>query len=223
MQGMEEKALTQLNEFFSQYKKLTYHRRETIMRADDQPQGIYFLTKGYVRIYSVSTEGEELTLLILKAYDFFPVRWAITDEPVRYYYEALTSIEVQRASKEEFLGFLRENPDVFFSFSERIFRRLGGLMKRLEYLVFGNADVKVASILQMCAERFGEKKGENIVIELPLTHKEIASLVGMARETVTHAMDNLQSKGIIKQEKGHIIVTDPRALNKHSLLQNINT
>lgn len=218
---MDKKALSQLTEFFSQYKKITYRKGETIMRADDQPQGIYFLTKGYVRIYSIARDGEELTLLLLKEYDFFPVRWAITSEPVRYYYQALTPVQVYRAPKQAFLAFLHENPETFYSFSERIFLRLGALMKRIEYVVFGTSDAKVASILAMCGERFGTIKGKEIVIDLPLTHQDIASLVGMTRETVTHAIDKLKQRGVIRQEKQHIVITDVNALSQESFLQNI--
>ena len=219
---MEKETLKHLTNFFSFYKLLSYKKREPILRADDQPQGIYFLTKGYVRVYSISREGEELTLLLLKAHDFFPVRWAITNEPVRYYYEALTPVEAYRAPKVAFLHFLRDNPDVLFQFSERIFTRLGGLMKRLEYVIFGNADTKVASSIQMCMERFGVESKEGVLIDLPLTHKDIASLVGMTRETVSIALEKLRQKEIITQKNKHIVVLNKEALLEVSLLQHLD-
>jgi CRP/FNR family transcriptional regulator len=218
---MDSITLAKLQVFFSAYRKLSFKKGDTLLRFDDTPQGVYFLTRGYVRIFSVSRDGEELTLLILKAYDFFPVRWAITNEAVRYSYEALTPVETYRAPKDVFLSFLHEHPDVFYSFSERIFLRLGGLMKRIEYLVFGTAENKVASVIQMCGESFGEKKGKIVTIDLPLTHREIASLVGMTRETVTHAIDDLQRRGVIKIENKHIIITDSEALARESQLQNL--
>jgi CRP-like cAMP-binding protein len=218
---MDSQALDTLQAFFSAYRKLSFKKGETLLRFDDVPQGVYFLTKGYIRIISISKDGEELTLLILKAYDFFPVRWAITNEEVRYSYEALTPVEAYRAPKSVFLSFLHEHPDIFYAFSEKIFLRLGGLMKRIEYLVFGTSENKVASVIQMCGEYFGEKKGNRVDIDLPLTHREIASLVGMTRETVTHAIDDLKRKGIISIENKHVVIMNSQALAQESQLQNV--
>lgn len=217
---MEGSSLSNLRDFFRGYRRLTYKKNEVILRAEDEPQGFYFLTKGYVRIFSVSKEGEELTLFILKAYDLFPILFGITPEVVHYYYEALIQTEAYRAPRNDFLLFLRANPDISFFFFEKIISRLESLMKRLEHVVFGTSDTKVAAILLMCAESFGTRMGKSAVISIPLTHKDIACLVGMTRETVTHSIEKLHEKGIIRHERRYIIIVDCEALEKQTLQQN---
>ena len=56
-------------------------------------------------------------------------------------------------------------------------------MIRTEYLVFGNAYNKVASVFMISAERFGIITPKGVVFDFMLTHKLIASLVGVSRET----------------------------------------
>lgn len=215
---MNAKSVEELGFFFSQFKKLNFKKREMILRAGDEPRGVMYLKKGYVRLYAISREGEELTLIIYKPDDIFPIVWAINDLPNEYHFEAVTAAEVYRAPREKFLIFMRENPNVFFELTSKILIRFKGVLQRMEYLVFGNAYNKVASILLICAERFGGKEGSKIIIQVPLTHKDIANLLGVTRETTSLEIKKLARKGIIDYQGRLIVVKNPRALEKESLL-----
>ena len=188
------------------------------MRPGDIPLGIYFLKKGYVRLYSIFESGEELTLIIFKSNDFFPVAWAINNDPNEYYLEAMTDAELYRAPKDDLLKFLSLSPEVFFEFTSRMLYRMSGVLKRMEYLVFGNAYQKVASMILICASRFGEKNGNKLTIQLSLTHKDIANLLGITRETVSLEIKKLKEKGVVVYRGRYIIVEDINKLQKESLL-----
>lgn len=207
-----------LNKFFSKFKKHYYKKGEMILRGGDSPQGVYFINKGYIKDYSISKEGEELTLIIFKPEDFFPMQWVFNNRPNAHYFEAMTEVELWRCKKEEFINFIKDNPDIFFELTSHILIRMGGIMQRMEYLAFGNAYEKVASILMICAERFGEKKGNGSIINIPLTHRDIAMLVGMTRETVSIETKKLERKGIIGYAGRLIFVKNIKKLQEESLL-----
>lgn len=215
---MNAKSVEELGFFFSQFKKFNFKKREMILRVGDEPRGVMYLKRGYVRLYSISKEGEELTLIIYKPDDIFPIVWAINNTPNEYYFEAMTPSEIYRVPREKFLIFLKENPDVLFELTSKILSRFRGVLHRMEYLVFGNAYNKVASILLICAERFGGKEGSKIIIQVPLTHKDIANLLGVTRETTSLEIKKLARKGIIDYQGRLIMVKNPRALEKESLL-----
>lgn len=215
---MNTAIVGKLNNFFSKLKKHYYKKGEVILRGGDMPQGVYFINKGYVRDYSISKEGEELTLIIFKPEDFFPMQWVFNGKQNLHYFEAMTPVELWRCPKEEFINFLEANPDIFLELTSHIVLRLGGIMERMEYLAFGSAYQKVASILMICAERFGEKKGNVAIIHIPLTHRDLAMLVGMTRETVSIEIKKLERKGIIEYRRRLIFVKDNRRLQEESLL-----
>lgn len=168
-----------------------------LLRADDVPSGVYYIHKGYVRVYALSESGQELNLIIFSPGNFFPLIWAINDSPNTQYCESITPVEIYRAPREEFLEFLSKNPDVLHEVLSKILTRFEGLMERMEYLVFGNAYQKVASILVICAERFGIKNGNEILIRVPLTHKDVANLIGLTRETTSVELKKLEKEKII--------------------------
>lgn len=217
---MNNLAVEKLEKFFSKFKPIHYKKGETILRPGDIPQGVYLLKKGYIKLSSISEDGKELLLIIFKPDDFFPLMWAINNTPNTQYLETMTDVELWRAPRPAFLEFIKNNPDVFLELTSRILIRLGGILQRMEYLAFGNAYEKVASIILICAERFGEKEGENIVIQVPLTHKDIATLLGITRETASIEIKKIERKGFIAYCGRSLVVRNKKGLEKESLLTN---
>ena len=67
----------------------------------------------------------------------------------------------------------------------------------MEYLVFSNAYIKVATTLLICAKRFGEKDGDIVIVKVPLTHHDISTLVGVTRETTSLEIKKLEKQGYL--------------------------
>lgn len=215
---MEQNASEKLKAFFSQFKKLYYKKGETIMRAYDEPRGVFYLKKGYAKLYSLSKNAQELTFIIYRPEDFFPMIWPINNTPVTYYTEALTSVELYQAPRDEFIKFIKNNNDVLFEITKRVLTRFSGVLTRMEYAMFGNARNKVAAIILICVDRFGVKEGKNIFIQVPLTHQDIAELLGLARETISVEMKKLQTEGLIDYEGKHLIVKNLPKLQGESAI-----
>ena len=211
-------AFGKLKVFFSQRKRLRYKKHEIILRANEDPSGVFYLDKGYVRLYTVSVSGQELTLIVFKPQDLFPLMWTFNDRQNNYYLEAVTSVDLLRVERTEFLDFVEKNPDVSHEILKKMLTRLGGLLVRMEYLTFGNAYQKIASILLIFAERFGEKNGKIITIDVPLTHKDVASFVGITRETTSVEIKKLKDKKIIDYKGPFIKVLSMERLKRESLL-----
>ncbi len=139
-------------------------------------------------------------------------------QPHQYYIEAMSHVELREAPREQFLRFIKSNPDVLFDLSARMLTRLGGILTRMEYLVFGNAYNKVASIISLCAQRFGEKKNGHVLIGVVLTHQDIANLIGIARETVSIEIKKLEKSGLIGYQGRYILVNNATALSQEAKL-----
>ncbi len=179
---------------------------------------VYFVKSGYIRVYRVSEDGEELTLVILKPGDLFPFVWSENDLPNHYYLEALTPVDVLKVPKEKFLSFLESQPRLTYELTSYLLVRFGGLLTRMEYLIFGNAYTKVAATLLVCAKSFGEQQGNQVMVNLPLTHKDIATMVGITRETTCLEMKKLERQGLISHQGRYFIIKDLQGLEHESLL-----
>ncbi len=206
-----------LQNFVEQYPLLNYKKGQIIFRADENPQGLYCIKEGYIRAYKTTESGEELTLMTFKPYEFFPTSWAINNRWNMYYSEAITDVKLWRVSKEKFVEFIKENPEILFSLTQSILSRLGGLLLRMQHLNLGGSYSRVASIIKIYSERFGSKnKNGQIVINVPLSHRDISTLIGLTRETVSVAMSQLKKKGIVDYKKQIITILDIKGLQNAS-------
>jgi len=204
-----------VRDFFGVYESTNFGRDELIVRAEEEIDHVYYLKEGYVRLYAMNEDGQELTLNIFKPGSYFPMTWAIGERMNSYYYEAMTDVEVVRAPKDEVIKFIRSDNEVLYDLTDRIVRGLGGLTERMEGLFFGNSKSQVASSLVMAAERFGKKgkKGE-VEITLSLSHQDVASLSGLTRETTSIVMKRFQRAGLISYKRRFVVVLDMVGLEK---------
>lgn len=215
---MNNTSIKKLEKFFSQFKTIHYKKGETFLRPGDMPQGINFLKKGYVRLYSLCSEGKDLTLVLYKPGDFFPVVWSFTGARSIYYFEALNPVEIKRASREDFGKFIDDNIDVFKEVNSHIIHRFQMALRRMEFLVFGNANSKLASILLICGRDFGRDTSKGKEIQIPFTHKDIAAILGATRETVSIELKKFEKMQLIGYNNRHIVIIDEKALGKKAIL-----
>ena len=208
-----------LNHFFLKYPLKQYSKGETILNAEEEPAGVYYLLSGFVRFYSLSPDGKELTLNIFKPGSFFPMTWALAGKQNVYFFEAMTGAGVHIAPKKKFQEFIGNEPDLLFGFNQRLLRGVNGLLTRMEYLLFGNASQKVISTLVLMAKRFGtHESGSQVQIQIPLTHQAIADLAGLTRESTSLEMKKLEREGLIISKNKLITLLDPKKLESICLL-----
>ena len=185
--------------FYEQFSTRDYKKGEMLIRADDDPQGIFCLTKGYVRQYTISKSGNELSLHILKPISYFPMVWAINGTPNVYFFEALTPVEVGRAPKEQVVNFIKDKPSLLFELMSELLEDYAETLTRVEHLVFSDAYRRVISILLYIAKHFGEQqKNNSTIVHHRFTQQDIATLVGVVRETAGIELAELEKKGLIK-------------------------
>ncbi|OGK19446.1 hypothetical protein A3G67_00600 [Candidatus Roizmanbacteria bacterium RIFCSPLOWO2_12_FULL_40_12] len=201
-------------------QRVRFKKRDTFLYAGDTPQGVNYVFKGYARLYTVASDGKELTLVIYQPGEVFPVVWAVKGVPSIYYFESITDLEIFRVPREEFVTFINEDVDVFHEFTRGITSRFQITLKRMEYLTFGNSHAKIASVLMIFAEQYGVREKGTMVIRIPLTHRDIAALVGLTRETVSLEVKKLEKKGYVVKQKGLYVVKDYAGLREESLLEN---
>ena len=216
---METTTATQkLNDFFSHYTSLKYEKNERILRENEMPSGVFYSRSGIVRMYLISEEGNELTIIMHPEGNIFPMRWVLNNQANIYNNQAMNAVELWRAPKEAFLTFLQQNPDVMMYLLEQQMFDLSALVYRMQHIVFGNAHAKVASIVLTAAKRFGEQVKEGILVQVPLTHQQIADSAGITRETASLEMKKLKDTGLISYKGRTIIINDLEKLGKVSYL-----
>lgn len=204
---------TALEELFFQYPPLHFKAEEIVIHPEEPPQGVYFLKKGFIRMYVISPSGREVTLRIYPAGCCLPLTWVLNEQENKYYYEAFTDLMVYRAPKSSVNDLIKINPQVGFELINRELVILHELLARTKYLTLGDAHKKVAAAIVYLAKHFGQLDHGKVYINHWFTHQDIASLAGVVRETASIELDRLRKKGLIEFIQRSIVINDINGLN----------
>ncbi|OGM11877.1 hypothetical protein A2V80_02080 [Candidatus Woesebacteria bacterium RBG_16_39_8b] len=217
-----EKAIeaeTKLRNFFANYKYKRYKKGEIIIRDSDEPEAIYYIVSGFVKNYSITPDGKELTLNIYKPGSYFPIYLALGRMPNYYYFQAMSDVVVFKAPLKDVELLLAEDHEILYELTKRLSIGLNGLLIRMQYLLLNDAYNKVVSTFVFLAKRFGEngKNGE-VLIKLPITHYEISNLACLTRETTSVEIKKLQKMGLINKRGDLYVINNIKELTEESWL-----
>lgn len=187
---------------------------QILFSPEDSISNIYLLKSGAVRQYVISPTGVEVTIHIFQPVSFFPTMLLFSSAPNRFYFETASPVELKKAPAERVLALVSNNPQIMLDLITRFSVAIDGLSNRLEYLLSEQAENRLSTLLIYLSEKFGDKTKKGITVQLKLTHRDIASWVGLSRETVSRKLSLLKKRNIISSAEGLIIIKDPRALKK---------
>jgi CRP/FNR family transcriptional regulator len=187
--------------FLSGFTKKSFSRGEIILMEGEIPEYIYLINEGSVRTFSIDSEGEEHPVSFDTKDEIFPIGWALGIlEQTQFLYQAFTDCEVILIPKEDFCEYIKENPEIGYELYETLAKRLIGLQARIHALQQKLSKDKIILTLLFMAERFGSKlksDQEKSLIEIPLTHQELSSFIGLTRETTSIELKKLSNLGAI--------------------------
>lgn len=180
---------------------------QAIMLQNDWGNAVYFVIDGWVKIRTSDMEGREITLTILGPGEVVGEMAALDEVPRSTDVLALTRTTVASLPAQHFLRFLETDPLAGIQLSRLMSRRLRQINRRLQ-LREASSTARVADILIFLAESRG--KVNLTGIELPnLPHRELSSLSGLARETVTRVLSKLVRDGVIERDNSRNIIRIP--------------
>ncbi|HSX15972.1 MAG TPA: Crp/Fnr family transcriptional regulator [Candidatus Saccharimonadales bacterium] len=188
-----------------------FAKKRTILFQGEIPNSVMVLQNGLVKVYGITTGGDQRTVTLLSAGDIFPVECAFDKSRVSlYYYEALTDCTVLSLPKTEFIKALEHNDalksQVFMSYMAHY----TSATMHIYALEHSHAQEKLVYILQYLVARFGEKQQNGLTrISLRLSHQDIAEMVGLTRETTAVELHRLKDKKLIDYQRFSYYVNVP--------------
>jgi CRP-like cAMP-binding protein len=203
----EIKSRKGLEKILEKYSSVKLKRNEHIFQPGDTLDFAYFVKSGFVRVYAICKNGQEVTVFILKPHSLLPLFFAPNRLKSRFYAETLTGVEAYQIPRKEMVNLATENPEIVSEVMDSLTVTFRDALGRIEYLASGNAYTKVVSVLLSLAAESSRKTNE-ATLDLPATHRIIASLTGLTRETVTLQMLRLKKRGLIAGKGRHLVIKD---------------
>ena len=202
--------------FFNKYKLLKFKKGQVILEAGKDFPGIIYVKSGYARMYAVSKDKKEITLPMFQPMFFCSLINFVISRSNKYFFEAISPVEVWVAPEEDFVKFLKEDEKLYSQVMKEIMAEFSELTENVQQLVFGDAYSKIAGLIYSVAVKFGEEQKGGIMVSFKIPHRMLASMTGLTRETVTLQLLKLQKTGYLTTKGRYLIVKNMDKLKELS-------
>ena len=183
-------------------------RAKDLIFAPGDPDGqLYFLLEGTVRLYKIYGEYKEATVALLKDRGVFGELSLDEGSRQTCFAETLTEARVAVVRKRVLVETIKSHPTfatkLLFSFSDRLRQS----DEAIESLLSREVSARLARLLLNLGERFGETNGSGTVLNLRLTHQDLANMIASTREAVSKVMSEFQRLGLIEVRNRRICLS----------------
>lgn len=216
---MKNNNSNDLVSLFMKQRPRSYKKGQIIIRPDDTSVGVYYLEKGYVKVYSLTEHGEQKNHIIYKAGDIFPLVASFNPTKRSVFFETIDNAVLRVLEKEYFFNIIKADAKILFQVMKKITELTRVYVERIDGLEYTKANSRIIDHLLFLADHFGKRKGKKILIEVPVTHKDIADSTAISRETVSRELEALKRKKLINNKSKYIFINDIKKLEKELALQ----
>jgi CRP-like cAMP-binding protein len=190
----------------------THPANRVILLENDWGGSVYFILSGWAKIRTYNMDGKEVTLNILGKGELFGEMAALDEVPRSTDVITLTSTTIGSIPAQDFVQLMHTEPLAGVMLARLMAKRLRQVNRRLR-LRESDSQSRVADTILFLAEGQGKVRQQGT--EIPnLPHRELSSLSGLARETVTRVLTRLEKKGLIIRDHDTMYIPDVAALEK---------
>ena len=189
-----------------------YQKKEYIYFSLDDVDKVYIIKEGNVEIGYLDESGKELSIDILGSGEFFGT--LLGKGLPGGYARAVNRALVCIMSRQDFEEFLQRVPAMSMRVLKLMGFKINVLENKLQNLVFKDIRTRICDLLFSLYQKNGDYQRN--IIKVPLTHQDIANLVGCTRETASLNLSELKKEGVISYEKRRIKILSTEKLRKYS-------
>lgn len=189
-----------------------FSRNSTIYLPNDPAESVYVLTEGRVRLASITSDGKQAILGFFEAGDLFGELSVAGAEQREEYAEAVADSTVVAIPRADLSEVMLRNGTLSLAVTRLIGWRRQKLERRLRNLLFRSNRERLIGLLWELLERYGKQVSDGTLIDIKLSHQDLASLIGVTRESVTLLLGELQLEGVVKVGRQRIVISDVQRL-----------
>jgi CRP/FNR family transcriptional regulator len=198
-------------------RSLRKARGEFIYMPGDRADFVYILKQGRVKLSVLSESGKEIAIDIIQRGEIFG-EFALVDESLRSNMtQALDDVLMLVFSKHDFTKLLKSLPNLSFNYIRLVGDRRRRMEKKLSDITSKPVSGRICELLHELSTSSAEVEASASDYLVPLTHQDVASLIGAARQTTTTILNDLERRGIIELGRGWIRVKRLKELQTYTV------
>ncbi len=202
------KSLSELRKQFEAYPLLNFKKGAFVYEKGKQSNFFYLVKSGVVKTHHNDDNGKELITDLYKTDDFFGNSSEDAQVSHTDYATAIENTELYAIPREDFYELLLQNPQISIKLVEILNNSLIGLKNQLMNMAYGSVRKKTANTILL----FAEKIEKHPLKSIRICRSDLASVAGMAAESLIRTLSEFKKEGLIEIEGRNIKLLNCQAL-----------
>ena len=190
------------------FRKKSYEKEQIVLYEEDTSNYMYLIYSGKVRVVKMNDEGKEQIITIHKKNDFFGEMSLLDNKTSPATIIAHEDSVIGLLHKTDFEEYLLHNEEIRKKIIELLCSRLRESWEMIKILSFNaeNAQDRVLSLLDRLGELYGVRDDRGVIIDVKMTHQQMASYASVTRETMSRVLRSLEKSQAISILDGKAIL-----------------
>jgi CRP/FNR family transcriptional regulator len=211
-QELPEESLTDL----AAITHMRRFRRNALVYVEGAKAEVFcFVSSGTVKLFKTTAEGQEQTLHLLTPGMLFATTGFTPDARYPATAEAMEDTWVGCILNSDLSQLAQRDAHLSWALLVAYSSRLSGKMQHMLDLGTRDAAGRLAAGLLRLVPTPERVKGRSISIDMPVSHQELAQLIGASRETVTRLLKSFRLEGAVEVQGSRRLVLHPDVLQRH--------
>jgi len=199
-------GLAELQKLVADRKIRTIKKKQIIFYEGDNPNGLYLLLSGKVKTYKISNDDRELLTSLYGPDEYIGVNALLSNDVYHETAEAVEDSSICMLPKEMVDQLVNHYPEVGKAFIKIIANNLKEKEDQLLQLAYHSVRKRMSQVLL----RLAGNDPENAVLRI--SRDDLASMAGMATETVSRTLSDFKTEGLIEKKGSQIIILNAKKL-----------
>jgi CRP/FNR family cyclic AMP-dependent transcriptional regulator len=211
-----------ISKLAEQARVVEFRRRRFIYRAAEEAEALFAIIKGRVKLCRIEPHTDREAIIDILPEGSLFGESALYSSAGRRENSAIAyeSCSLLKIPAEHFRLAMAEDQGLHDYTFRLIGQRLEHAERRLADFALNAIPARVDRLLADFSDRYGVRELDGVLIDIPLPHREIASIVGSTRESVTVRLNAMRREGTIEFVNRRILIKRPEWLLREARLVN---
>ena len=201
----EAKAQSEMLQLTENREARGYRARDVIYKEGQISRWIYFVSSGRVKIFQTNDYGKEFITHLYGPGEFFGYLPVLQDETYPDSCSAVEDAELMLIPKDDFIALIHASRDISATLIKILAGQVAENEQLLIQLAYGSVREKVAATLVSLHQQYQDENG---AAKLSLLREDLASMAGIAKETVIRTLSDFKEEGLLKIVDHEILLDD---------------
>jgi CRP/FNR family transcriptional regulator, cyclic AMP receptor protein len=194
--------------------RITYTKHSAVFNAGADANSVYILLDGRIKIYALSSLGKAVILWFCFPGEIFGLAEITRAARRAVTAEACADSTILVIPQQMFVALIESQPGTAMLIMDLLSCRLRGLTDMIVNLTNDDVTTRVIKLLLRLRARYGKPQGgDTCLIDIHLTHQEIADMIGTTRQSANTVINELKRQGLLTMNRQGIHIQNEKLLH----------